>query len=131
MAVTCDLAADTVGSDVTLSIASAVGYSGTIDIELDNALDLVSEVRVEVCDADLRPWLHIASDNCTTTTRSSDFVCAASAAGAGFADVASRYGILAFIPVREGKPHGALYGPEDRPEQTRGQGVRGNTRLDR
>ena len=59
-ALTCDEASDVCDvSDVTLTVADTYGYSGTIDIELDNPLDLVGEVHVDVCDRDQRPWLTI------------------------------------------------------------------------
>jgi hypothetical protein len=75
-ALTCD---DIVGvcetSDVTLSVPDTFGYSGTIPIELDNPLDVISEVHLDLCDIDLRPWLRIDTTSCSTTTRSNDFTC--------------------------------------------------------
>ena len=71
----CDEIDDTcTDSDVTLIIADAYGYSGTIYLELEND-DEVSEVYVEVCDADKRAWLNINTEICYTTTRSHDFSC--------------------------------------------------------
>ena len=81
---TCDDLGDVCDvSDVTLIIADAYGYSGTIDIELDNPLDYVSEVHLDVCDIDLRSWLHIDTASCSTTTRTSDFSCVISDLGVG------------------------------------------------
>ena len=70
-------------SDVTLIVADAYGYSGTIDIELSNALDSVSEVRVDICDRDQRTWLTINTVSCSNTTRSSAFSCAVTNLGGG------------------------------------------------
>jgi hypothetical protein len=80
----CDPAGELcTGSDVILSVENATGYAGHVDIGLDNAADLVSEVHLDVCDADNRTWLHISADNCTTTSRSSGFSCAATSIGGG------------------------------------------------
>jgi hypothetical protein len=85
---TCDeLNDECTGSDVSLIIVDAYGYSGTIDIALDNG-DSVSEVHVDVCDVDQRAWLHIGTSSCSTTARSSDFSCAISDLGSGCVRVA-------------------------------------------
>ena len=70
-------------SDVSLIIADAFGYSGTIDIELVNSLDSVGELYVDVCAVDQRGWLHIDTGSCDTTGRSSEFSCAISDLGDG------------------------------------------------
>jgi hypothetical protein len=70
-------------SDVSLILIDSFGYSGTVDIELDNSFDFVSEVHVDVCDIDQRPWLHIDTGACNTTARSSAFSCAISDLGGG------------------------------------------------
>jgi len=75
-------------SDVMLIIADAYGHSGTIDIELDNCCNLVSEVHVNVCDIDQRNWLHISTDSCSTTSRTSGFICGISDLGNGCIRVA-------------------------------------------
>jgi len=75
-------------SEVSLIIVDAYGYSGTIDIALDNGFDSVSEVLVDVCDVDQRAWLHIGTGSCSTTARSSDFSCAISDQGNGCVRVA-------------------------------------------
>ena len=73
---TCDdVGAVCEASDVTLSVTDTFGYAGTIPIELDNSLDIISEVHLDLCDIDLRPWLTIDTNSCSTTTRSSDFTC--------------------------------------------------------
>ena len=80
---TCDESADEcTGSDVTLAVATVFG-SSSIDIELENVLDAVSVVHVDICDADLRPWLHMVTSGCSTTPRTSDFSCAISDLGGG------------------------------------------------
>jgi uncharacterized delta-60 repeat protein len=71
------------GSEVILSIASALGYAGTMDIELDNSAYLVGSVHLDVCDIDQRSWLNIDSANCSTTARSSAFSCGVIALGGG------------------------------------------------
>jgi hypothetical protein len=63
------------GSDVTLEIEDAYGREGAITIALDNSSDEVSEVHVNVCDADQREWLHISKEDCTTTGRAGAFIC--------------------------------------------------------
>jgi len=84
LALTCDDLNDVCDvSDVTLIIVDSFGYSGTIDIQLDNPLDYVSEVHLDVCDMDLRSWLHIDTESCSVTTRTSDFSCAISDLGGG------------------------------------------------
>jgi hypothetical protein len=70
-------------SDVSLSITDTFGYSGTIDIELENSFDSVGEVHVDVCDIDQRVWLHIDTGSCGNTARSSGFSCAISDLGGG------------------------------------------------
>ena len=81
---TCDEAADVCDvSDVTVIVADAYGYSGTIDIELDNFLDPVGEVHVDICDRDQRSWLTISPASCSTTVRSSAFTCAVTDLGGG------------------------------------------------
>ena len=81
---TCNEAADVCDvSDVTVIVADASGYAGTIDITLDNTLDFVGEVHLDVCDRDQRPWLTISTASCSTTTRSSDFSCAVTDSGGG------------------------------------------------
>ena len=70
-------------SDVTVIVADASGYTGTIDIVLDNTLDFVGEVHLDVCDRDQRPWLTISTASCSTTTRSSDFSCTVTDSGGG------------------------------------------------
>jgi hypothetical protein len=70
-------------SDVTLIVTDTFGYSGTIPIELDNPLDVISEVHLDLCDVDLRPWLTIDTNSCSTTTRSSDFTCTITDLGGG------------------------------------------------
>ena len=81
---TCDEAGDVCDvSDVLLIIADAFGYSGTIDIELENSLDPVGEVHVDVCDKDQRVWLQIDTSSCDTTARSSAFSCSISDLGSG------------------------------------------------
>ncbi len=75
------------GSDVTITVADAVGYFGTIDILLDNPANLVGALSLDLCDIDNRTWLHMASDNCTTTSRSSAFTCTATALGGGCVNV--------------------------------------------
>ena len=70
-------------SDVTVTVADAYGYSGTIDIELDNPLDSVGEVHVDMCDRDQRSWLTISAASCSTTVRSSAFTCAVTNLGGG------------------------------------------------
>ena len=58
VALTCDEASDVCDvSDVTVIVADAFGYSGTIDLELNNFLDSVREVHVDICDRDQRSWL--------------------------------------------------------------------------
>ena len=79
----CEIDDTCAGSDVTLIITDAYGYSGTIDIELENGSDYVSEVHLNVCDADQRAWLHIDTSSCSTTARSSDFSCVISDLGGG------------------------------------------------
>ncbi len=84
LSLTCDETTDVCEvSDVTLIIADVYGYSGTIDIELENDLVVVSELHLDICDVDQRPWLHIDTNSCSTTTRSSDFSCAISDLGGG------------------------------------------------
>jgi hypothetical protein len=74
---TCDDVNDLCeGSDVTLIVADAYGYSGTIAIELDNPSDFIEEVSVDICDADLRYWLNIDTASCSTTILSSGLSCA-------------------------------------------------------
>ena len=43
----------------------------------------MSEVHLNVCDADQRAWLHIDTSSCSTTARSSDFSCVISDLGGG------------------------------------------------
>jgi hypothetical protein len=62
-------------SEVTLIVPDTVGYSGTIPIELDNPFHIISEVLLDLCDIDLRPWLRIDTNSCSITTRSSAFTC--------------------------------------------------------
>jgi hypothetical protein len=79
----CDDSTDEcTGSAVTLALTDVFG-SSSIDIELDNALDPVSQVHVDICDADLRPWLHIDTSLCSTTARTGGFNCAISDLGGG------------------------------------------------
>jgi hypothetical protein len=84
-------------SVVTLLVADAYGYAGTIDIELENDFDFVSEVLLDVCDVDQPPWLYIDMTTCSTTTRSSDFSCAISDLGGGCARVAITTSVLGVI----------------------------------
>jgi hypothetical protein len=95
----CDEVSDVCeDSVVTLLIADAYGYSGTIAIELENDFDVVvSEVHLDVCDVDRPPWLHIDMTTCSTTTRSSDFSCAISDLGDGCASVAITTSVLGEI----------------------------------
>ena len=74
-------------SDVTLSVTDTYGYSGTIPIALDNPLDSISEVHLDLCDIDLRPWLTIDTSSCSITTRSSDFTCTITDLGGGCAGI--------------------------------------------
>ena len=81
---TCDeLNDECTGSNVSLIIVDAYGYSGTIDIALANEFDSVSEMHLDVCNIDARSWLHISATGCSTTARSSDFSCAISDLGNG------------------------------------------------
>jgi hypothetical protein len=85
-------------SVVTLVIADAYGYSGNIDIELENDFDVVvSEVYLDVCNVDQPPWLQIDMTTCSTTTRSSDFSCAITDLGDGCANVAVTTSVLGEI----------------------------------
>jgi hypothetical protein len=74
-------------SDITLNIPDTYGYAGIIAVELDNPLDFVSEVRLTVCDVDLRPWFAIDTAGCATTARSADFSCAITGLGGGCVQV--------------------------------------------
>ena len=73
---TCDELDDTcLDSAVTLIIANAYGFSGTIGIELINEMDFVREVHLDVCNVDHHAWLHISTDSCSTTARTGGFIC--------------------------------------------------------
>jgi hypothetical protein len=95
---TCDEASDVCDvSDVTVIVADAYGYSGTIDIELDNPLDSVSEVRVDICDRDQRSWLAFSAVSCSNTPRSSAFACAVTDIGNGCVGVDITSGVAGLI----------------------------------
>jgi hypothetical protein len=85
---TCDEANDIcTGGEVTLSIPDTYGYAGTVAVELDNPVDSVSEVHLNVCDVDLRPWFAIETAGCATTARSADFSCVIAGLGGGCVQV--------------------------------------------
>ena len=89
-------------SDVTLIVTDTYGYSGTIPIELANPLDNISEVHLDLCDIDLRPWLTIDTNSCSTTTRSSDFTCTITNLGNGCAGIDITTAISGLIGVGTG-----------------------------
>jgi hypothetical protein len=68
-------------SDVTLIIEDAYGYSGDIDIKLKNCCNLIREVHADICDVDHRNWLHISTNDCSTTSRTDGFNCTLSDLG--------------------------------------------------
>ena len=72
-------------SKVSLIIGDAFGTPGTVDISLNNEFDQASEVKVNVCNKDQRPWLHINTTTCTLTARTpdTDFNCALADVGNG------------------------------------------------
>ena len=76
-----------VGSDVSLIIEDAYGREGVINIALENSSDEVSEVHLNVCDADQRSWLHISTETCESAGRASAFGCTITDLGGGCAGV--------------------------------------------
>ena len=103
VALTCNEAGDVCDvSDVTVTVADAYGYSGTIEIELDNALDSVSEVHVDICDRDQRSWLTISTASCSRTARSGAFICAVTNLGGGCVRVDLTNVISSVIPPGTG-----------------------------
>ena len=103
VALTCEEVADVCEfSDVTLIVTDTFGYSGTIPIELDNPLDIISEVHLDLCDIDLRPWLTIDTSSCSTTTRSSDFTCDITDLGGGCVGIDITTAVFGLIGVGTG-----------------------------
>lgn len=72
-----------VGSDVTLTVENAYGREGVITVALTNDNDQVDEVHLNLCDKDLRDWLHISTEGCDNADRTSGFNCIISDLGGG------------------------------------------------